>query len=476
MHSADSLTTGDSSPREIQPDRARVLPRTFRRSKRFRLRVYLGISFYVVPATILLWALVESYSLPLLGITALFCLLSCSTVRELARLTDKLTVDEERITSKTIFKKTRMPYSDVVEVIATVPGYAQLPIRELIHLDVLKWSTLRVRSHSTDILCGRDFEDSDLAIDLIVSRVPEEVLDVPLSEEFRYPRSYRSLLVLCTIFFLGFVIWALVSGLTEDYSNDFYSEVVFPAAIFGFFALLSLYAVLELSEKIYLERHRVVITNWRGGAEIPYDQIASAERHQPWYDTERLVITYTGGRLNVSDLIERYEHLRDRLNQFVRVKWRGEDRVQIPVTVYTRAWIGRSLYFLFGLLLIDVGVDQVIAYVRELSGSGALFVAFAAAVIGLGIITYTFIDARRRPRKVVLDFNELAMTCMWRTRRYSAGQVQQVKLIEKQDRRRIFRTIQIRVAGRTYVMSQTFCPVPFVPLYELLCKTYRPED
>lgn len=476
MHSADSLTTGDSSPREIQPDCARELPRTFRRSRRFRMRVYLGIALCVVPATVLVCVLIESYSLPLLGVTALFGLLSCSTVRGLARLTNKLTVDEERITSETIFKKTCMPYSDIVEVIATIPGYVHLPIRELIDLDVLKWSTLRVRSHSTDILCDRDFEDSDLAIDLIVSRVSEEVLDVPLSEEFRYPRSFRCLLVLCTILFLGIVIWALVSGLTEDHSDDFYSEVVFPSVIFGFFALLSLYAVLELGEKIYLERHRLVVTNWRGDAEIPYDQIASAERHQPWYDTERLVITYTGGRLNISDLIERYEHLHDRLNQFVRVKWRGEDRVQIPMTVYTRAWIGRSLYCLFGLLLIDVGVDQVIAYVRELFGSGALLAAFAAAAIGLGIITYTFIDARRRPSRLILDFDELAMTSMWRTRRYSADQVQHVKLLEKQDRRRIVRTIQIRVAGRTYVMSQTFCPVPFIPLYELLCKTYRPED
>ncbi len=472
-----------AKPKE-KPERtgAVVLPRTFRRSRRLRVRTFLGVFVYLIPAAALTWFAVESSSLSLFTVAAVFWFFATFTLRDLLLLPSKLVVDQSAITYTGILGTTRIRYEDVVEIAVTLRvglgGSYDFPYRQLAEFgatDKRGWRRLTVRSDSSRVICSDTFEGFDETVDLVLERVPQGALDGSASTEFECSLFYRNTFWLCFIFFSGILIWAVVSGLTQDHNDDFYGEVVFPIAGFGAFALFALFGALELSARVYLEDGRIVVCNWRGGAVIPYGQIVRVERCQPWYDEERVIITYAGGRLTIPGQLNRYDDFLSRLDEFVPVRWRGEDEVHLPLSWNTRGWISPLLYFLCGLFFAGIAAGPLLVSFRESGATGEAILYFAGFAGGLGGIWFSLYQLLRHPLKVTFFREELKMTMAWIVYRFSPHQIERVQLKESRERNITRRQVWIQIAGKTYVLSEAFSPVSLVPVYKLLCKTYWPE-
>ncbi|MCC6491227.1 MAG: hypothetical protein IT364_27305 [Candidatus Hydrogenedentes bacterium] len=421
---------------------------------------YLGIVACLCPAAVLTYCAADSPVPVLLIVASFFWLLSGLTLRNLLLSPLSLSVDADGLSCKRLYNEVRIPFDDAVE----------LKVSERRGKTVM-----RLRSRTRSIVCDNNYENWTDLLRLVKNHVPEDILDNPISREFRYPGSFRFLFAASVLLFAGAVVGASVSGLLDDHSHDFKSEVLFPVLGFGAFTLGSLYAFLEVSEKVYFGRDRIVSDSWRGRREVVFGDQMTVERVRPWHGDERLVVSSGKERISISHQLVGYEDLIHDLNEIVSVKWRREEAVSFPLEVRLNLWwIPPAFYCSFGGALAVYFIYQGVEMLR--SGEGGSGVqsliggSFGAFMLWLGLR-----HLLTCPKSAAFDEYGFTVRLAFATRHYSPEQVESIVYREERRKGNVFGRIVIRVDGREYVLADPGVNVPLVPVYKLTCNAYWPE-
>jgi hypothetical protein len=384
-------------------------------------------------------------------------------LRTLYRLESTITVDDESIKHSTLLGSVRINFKEVTDV-------KYLP----------EWQYLELRALSSKIVCHRGFKDVDLLLGIIGKKIPlvpwkkEEPNEEKDVTEFRYPRKLAILMVLSLLWWIGMAVFALCyPDPEEDFGSPFRCGL---AAFFLLLAVGSVYGLYETLERILLTDDCLILQRPGKRKMIRYEEIAGITRKLLLGD-EQIAVRSAGSRITFSRHLENYRTLVRRLEKIAPIRWKREELVKFPLTVPTRWWLGPAIGIPFGIL---VGVGCLYLFLDHPKSSKHAFCLIqrgAGICVGFGIFLSSTYKALKATRRYTFYPDRFVVTVGRRDKTYLASEVREVASRKwREGGQKPISGFDIRLDSETISLRQSDTRIPMTPLYDLLRRTYTPED
>jgi hypothetical protein len=426
---------------------------------KFRVVTVFLVSVFITVLLTLGWIRTGTRELSVLAIYS--GVLAALSLRGLHRVLGTIKLDDESITYSNLAVSVRINFKDVTEV-----KYRP------------EWQHLQLRSLNSKILCHRGYRDIELLIEILHQKIPliaqQESQREPEKDvtEFRYSRKYRIMMVLGFLLFAGM---AIVSICLPESEADSRTRWIL-ASCFSAFALLEVYCVYATSQKIVL-RDDCLVSQWLGRRRtIRYDNITRIV-HGGLHRDEYIKVFSPKARIECSRQLQDYQTLVRRLEKIAPIRWKREELVMMPMTVPTRWWVDPAVGIPFGIALAFGGLYFCLKLLKK-NGSAFHFIVFSAGVfMGLGMLADSIYKLLKTPRRYAFYPDRIVIATGLGERVISVDNVKEVALRQWRDPGRGPKSgFDIRLENETISLKRRDTKIPLVPLYELLRRTYTPED
>ena len=451
--------------------------RVFKQSAKYRLvfpALTLGLLVAAVATT---YAIVLNGMMDELLALCVFAWINAVFIGFLSRsFLRTVTVDSHSITESGLFESRTILFHSV----------AQLQIQ-----------SARQRVTVTDIngsiTYGRSYSEIDELIELLEARIGPYLKsgengdrESPTSArtEYRYPKTdwrtrtiiYSASAVVLAVF-SGIILPAMGPQGWPSSDGRWIAVVYFCTCAFCVAA-----AILNFQDRktwVLLENDAIAYVKRGNTTRIAYKDIERIERRSAWQSDDDIVIMWGDRELELPDEVEEFDKLVKRLNEIVPITRPDMETVRFPVEVRFRFWWGAPA-ILLGSALPILGAAAYGGYLllnaKSISeAASAAVCALLAVGFGSWLIAVCIRCVTLYPQRAYFDENRIALVLAFGRREYTPDQVEHVRLREERSHGSTDRRLELRIAGRDYRFHGGYLSVAIVPLYELLCKTYRPE-
>jgi len=384
----------------------------------------------------------------------------------LLRLQVKILVDEDSICSTGLFRSIRIPFSDVTEFDSNR-------------------SHLRIRSRKHQVAADSWIEDIRALSELVERRIEEvwatetNTSDGNAREQtvFRYGRGFKWF----TRFILADLIFVAVIGLVVRPEEFQWGWVLFIAPVVAaipvaWYALYRTKTTVEfLDEFLCWQRGTRTVT-------VPYETIEQAVVKKTWNGFQYLDIRYNGRRLCLSGALVPFDRLIAVLSQRASVTWSGAWPLGFPVVMKGSSALEQLVGVIGGLLF--GALSQYLVVDPTHSDWFTFAMGVVGGLFGIGFVVsgtllqFTYDSPRRlqiRRRKILFGKRRFVIVDLCRCHTYRARDVTDVYLRVDNSFSTTY-ILKISLGERRFVFQNFGHDVPLVPLYELLCKEYCPDE